>query len=92
MAEALGNEAAGIEEVNEAIRDQIELEQARARVSRAENREAMETVWDNQFENGSEIANQLRVDRYKGFSDTDQGNMFAEMLTIDFNEASMREL
>ena len=26
MAEALGNEAAGIEEVNEAIRDQIELE------------------------------------------------------------------
>lgn len=92
MAEALGNEAAGIEEVNEAIRDQIELEQARARVSRAENREAMETVWDNQFENGSEVANQLRADRYKGFSDTDQGNMFAEMLTIDFNEASMREL
>lgn len=92
MAEALGDEAAGIEEVNRAIRDQIELEQARARVSRAENREAMETVWDNQFENGSEIANPLRVDHYKGFSDTEQGNMFAEMLTIDFNEASMREL
>lgn len=92
MAEALGNEAAGIEEVNEAIRDQIELEQARARVSRAENREAMETVWDNQFETGREIANRFRVDEYKGLSQEDQTYLFEDLLAMDFNAASMREL
>ena len=92
MAEALGNEAAGIEEVNEAIRDQIELEQARARVSRAENREAMETVWDSQFDGADSTANWFNKDAYRNDGSVDIGGYFESLLGTDFNSLDMRDL
>lgn len=52
----------------------------------------METVWDNQFETGREIANRFRVDEYKGLSQEDQTYLFEDLLAMDFNAASMREL
>lgn len=92
MAEALGDEAASIEEVNNAIRDQIELENARARVSRAENREAMETVWDSQFDGADSTQNWFNRDDYRDDGSVDISGYFDTLLGADFDALDMRDL